>query len=107
MNRNEPKAAGWPPKVLKTVATTGEGVAALLDAIHEHKLFMDERDLRRKKGRERSERAFRALLQERLTAMALERFEQTGGMKELIARVADRALDPYTAVEQVLATIGL
>ncbi|MGB4782439.1 methylmalonyl Co-A mutase-associated GTPase MeaB [Candidatus Methylomirabilis sp.] len=102
-----PKAAGWPPKVLKTVATTGEGVAALLDAIHEHKLFMDERDLRRKKGRERSERAFRALLQERLTAMALERFEQTGGMKELIARVADRVLDPYTAVDEVLATIGL
>lgn len=102
-----PEAAGWSPKVLKTVATTGEGVAALLDAIFEHKAFMDERDLRKQKGRERSERAFRALLQERLTAKALERFERNGGMKELIARVADRTLDPYTAVEQVLATIGL
>lgn len=28
-------------------------------------------------------------------------------MKELIARVADRALDPYTAVEEVLTKIGL
>jgi LAO/AO transport system kinase len=102
-----PEAAGWSPKVLKTVATTGEGVAALLDAIFEHKLFMDERDLRRKKGRERSERAFRVLLQEKLTARVLERFERNGGMKELIARVAERALDPYTAVEEVLAKIGL
>lgn len=102
-----PQAAGWSPKVLKTVATTGEGVVALLDAICEHKAFMDEHDLRRKKGRERSERAFRALLQERLTARALERLEQTGGMKGLIARVADRALDPYTAVDEVLAKIGL
>lgn len=102
-----PEAAGWSPKILKTVATTGEGVAALLDAIVEHKVFMDERDLRKKKGRARSERTFRALLQERLTARALERFEQNGGMKELIARVADRALDPYTAVDEVLATIGL
>ncbi len=102
-----PKAAGWSPKVLKTVATTGEGVTALLDAICEHKVFMDKGDLRKKKGQERSERAFRALLQERLTARALERFDQNGGMKELIARVADRALDPYTAVDEVLAKIGL
>ena len=102
-----PKAAGWSPKVLKTVATTGEGVAALLVEVFEHKVFMDEHDLRRKKGRERSERTFVALLQETLTARALERFEQHGRMKELIARVADRALDPYTAVEEVLATIGL
>ncbi len=102
-----PKAAGWSPKVLKTVATTGEGVAALLDAIFEHKAFMDERDLRRKKGRERSERTFVALLQETLTARAMERFDRNGRMQELIARVADRVLDPYTAVEEVLATIGL
>ncbi len=102
-----PETAGWSPKILKTVATTGEGVAALLDAIFEHRVFMDERDLRKKKGRARSERVFVALLQEALTARALERFERNGGMKELIARVADRALDPYTAVDEVLATIGL
>lgn len=102
-----PEGSGWTPQVLKTVATTGEGVAALLDAIVEHKAFMDERDLRRHKGRERSERAFRALLQETLTARALEQFDQNGRMQELIARVADRTLDPYTAVDEVLAKIGL
>ncbi len=102
-----PEAVGWSPKVLKTVATTGDGVAALLDAIVEHKAFMDERDLRKQKGRDRNERAFRVLLQERLTARALERFEQNGSMKELIDRVTDRTLDPYTAVDEVLATIGL
>ncbi|MDE2059974.1 MAG: methylmalonyl Co-A mutase-associated GTPase MeaB [candidate division NC10 bacterium] len=102
-----PEGAGWSPKVLKTVATTGEGVAALLDAIFEHRAFMDERDLRKQKGRERSERTFRTLLQETLTTKVLEQFDRNGGMKELIARIADRALDPYTAVEQVLAKIGL
>jgi LAO/AO transport system kinase len=107
LRTGRPEGTGWSPKVLKAVATTGEGVAALLDAICEHKLFMDERDLRKKKGRERSERAFRALLQERLTARALEQFDQNGRMQELIARVADRTLDPYTAVDEVLATIGL
>lgn len=102
-----PKGAGWSPKVLKTVATTGEGVTALLDAIFEHRAFMNEGDLHRQKARERSERAFVALLQETLTARALERFDRNGRMQELIARVADRTLDPYTAVDEVLAKIGL
>ncbi|MGH7412269.1 MAG: hypothetical protein ACREJ6_14585, partial [Candidatus Methylomirabilis sp.] len=91
----------------KTVATEGEGIAQLVDAIFEHKAFLDGRDLRKKKGRERSERAFLALLQETLTARTLERIRRNGSMKELIARIADRELDPYTAVEEILGKIGL
>jgi len=102
-----PETGGWLPKVYKTIATKGEGIAELLDAIFEHKAFMDQGDLRKKKGRERSERAFLALLQETLTARTLERFKRNGSMKELIARIADRELDPYTAVEEVLGKIGL
>lgn len=102
-----PDTGGWLPKVYKTVATKGEGVAELLDAIFEHKAFLDQRDLRRKKGRERSERAFLALLQETLTARTVERIERNGSMKELIVRIANRELDPYTAVEEVLERIGL
>jgi LAO/AO transport system kinase len=102
-----PDTGGWLPKVYKTIATKGEGIAELLDAILEHKAFMDQHDLRKKKGRERSERSFLALLQETLTARTLERFKRNGSMKELIARIADRELDPYTAVEEVLGKIGL
>ncbi len=102
-----PDTGGWLPKVYKTVATKGEGIAELLDAIFEHKTFMDERGLREKKGRERSERAFLALLQETLTARAVGQIQRNGSMKELITRIADRELDPYTAVEEVLGKIGL
>lgn len=48
-----------------------------------------------------------ALLEVTLTAGALEQFDQNGRMQELAARVADRTLDPYTAVEEVLAKLGL
>jgi LAO/AO transport system kinase len=102
-----PDLGGWLPKVYKTVATKGDGIAELVDAIFEHKAFLDERDLRKKKGRERSERAFLTLLQETLTARTIERFKRNGSMKELIERIADRELDPYTAVEEVLESIGL
>ena len=102
-----PDTGGWLPKVYKTVATKGEGIAGLVDAIFEHKAFLDERDLRKQKRRERSERAFLTLLQETLTARTIERFKRNGSMKELIERIADRELDPYTAVEEVLESIGL
>lgn len=102
-----PDTGGWLPKVYKTVATEGEGIEELLDAIFQHKGFMDERDLRKDKQRKRSERAFLALLQETLTARTLERIQRNGSMKELIARIGDRQLDPYTAVEEILGKIGL
>jgi LAO/AO transport system kinase len=102
-----PDTGGWVPKVYKTVATKGEGIAELVDAIFEHKAFLDERDLRKKKGRERSERAFLTLLQETLTARTIERFKRNGSMKDLIERIADRELDPYTAVEEIVGSIGL
>ena len=102
-----PDTGGWLPKVYKTVATEGEGIEELLDAIFQHKVFMDERDLRKNKQRERSERTFLALLQETLTARTLERIQRNGSMKELIARIGDRQLDPYTAVEEILEKIGL
>jgi LAO/AO transport system kinase len=102
-----PDTGGWLPKVYKTVATKGDGIAELVDAIFEHKAFLDERDLRKKKGRERSERAFLTLLQETLMARTIERFKRNGSMKELIERIADRELDPYTAVEEIVGSIGL
>ncbi len=102
-----PDTGGWLPKVYKTVATKGEGITELLDAIFEHKAYLDDRGLREKKMRERSERAFMALLQETLTARTVKRIQRDGSMKELIARIADRTLDPYTAVEEVLGKIGL
>jgi LAO/AO transport system kinase len=102
-----PDTGGWAPKVYKTVATTGEGVQELVAAVHEHKAFLDERDLRRQKGRRRSERAFLALLEETLTARVLRRIQKNGDMDDLIRRIADREIDRYTAVEEIIDRIGL
>jgi LAO/AO transport system kinase len=102
-----PDTGGWLPKVYKTVATKGEGVPELLDGIFLHQSFLDERGLRKQKARERSKRAFMTLLGEMLTAKTLERIHRNGSMREMLDRIADRQLDPYTAVEEILDTIGL
>jgi len=102
-----PDTGGWLPKVYKTVATKGEGVPEVLDAIFLHKSFLDERGLRKKKARERSERAFMALLEETLTARTLQRIQRNGSIREMLDRIADRQLDPYTAVDEIIGEIGL
>ncbi|MBZ5636711.1 MAG: methylmalonyl Co-A mutase-associated GTPase MeaB [Acidobacteriia bacterium] len=98
---------GWRPKVLKTVAVKGEGVAELAQAILEHQAFLQQRDGRRQKGKERSYWVFFELLQERLTTRVLEGVASNGTLDGLIERIAARETDPYSAVEEVLKKAGL
>jgi LAO/AO transport system kinase len=98
---------GWRPKVVKTVASTGQGVEALVQEILAHREFLFEEQGHRRKGKERSRWIFRGLLQERMTARVLERMTVRGGMDGLVEQIARRETDPYTAVEKVLEQLGL
>jgi LAO/AO transport system kinase len=97
---------GWQPKVLRTVAVKGEGVAELTTAILEHQAFL-ERAGARQKGKERSQWVFHELLQERVTARVLEKVAGNGTLERLVERIAARETDPYSAVEEILKKAGL
>lgn len=98
---------GWLPRVLKTVALKGEGVAELTQVILEHQAFLQQHEGRRQKGRERSHWVFRELLQERATTRVIEQAASNGTLDRLVERIAARETDPYTAVEEVLKKAGL
>ena len=98
---------GWRPRVLKTVAVKGEGVAELTQAILEHQAFLEQHEGRRQKGKERSHWVFYELLQERLTRRVIEKAASNGTLERLIERIAARETDPYSAVEEVLKKAGL
>ncbi len=98
---------GWQPKVLRTVAIKGEGVAELTRAILEHQAFLEKDAGHRQKGKERSRWVFGELLQERVTARVLEKVAGNGTLERLIERIAARETDPYSAVEEVLKKAGL
>ena len=98
---------GWRPQIFKTVAVRGDGVEALTQGVLEHREFLFEEQGDRRKSKERSRWVFRALLQERLTARAVERMAASGGLEPLIERIAGREVDPHTAVEEVLERLGL
>jgi LAO/AO transport system kinase len=90
------------PPVLATVATTGDGVPQVWDAIHaqvDAAVASGERD-RRRRARAEAElgRVLAARLRERVAAAS-----GGSGWAEAVAAVADHRLDPWTAADELLA----
>jgi LAO/AO transport system kinase len=85
----------WKAPIVRTVAATGEGTDQLVTAIAKHRAWAadsGEREMRR-----RVEDLLRDALVRRLRdRLGEERVERA------VARVAERALDPYAAVDELL-----
>ncbi len=91
----------WDPPVLRTVAQQGAGVPELLDQVRAHGAWLKAGDGLARKARERARLRFDALLAE----AAVRRVKAAAGpgqLDQLLQAVADRRLDPYSAVEGLL-----
>jgi LAO/AO transport system kinase len=92
--------SGWRPPVLATRAVTGEGVADLWGAVREHRAHLTAA------GELEPRRAARVgdELVRIVAALLHERAQAAGGpqLDELAADVARRAIDPWSAAEQLL-----
>ena len=85
-----------PPSVLVTTATTGDGVAALADAVEAHRSVAREPLAARERAGHQVRRA--------LADLAAERAQADARWKEIVEAVARRDLDPLTAAERLTAT---
>jgi LAO/AO transport system kinase len=100
-----PEPGAWRPPIIKTVATAGQGVSEVLDAIWAFRDAGDARSTERK--RMRTEFRLRALVSERFLAH-LERHVLTAGeLASLLERIARREIDPYAAADDLLGRAGL
>ncbi len=92
---------GRDPPILSTVATTGEGVPALVDAIDEHRAHLERTGAlgrqRRREARHQVLSTAQRILLERIRAGTSEE-----ALAELVAQVAGRSLDPHTAAERLV-----
>jgi len=91
----------WRPPIIKTTATTGQGVAALLDAVD--RFAGRAAGMREARRRARSEFKLRELVTSRFLDKLHRDVLREGELELLVDRVADRQLDPYTAADQLLA----
>jgi LAO/AO transport system kinase len=91
----------WRPPVVRTEATTGRGVAELLDTVHRFR----EHTAATQGGRRRVRAEFR--LRELLGDRFLRHVEQAvlapGEMEATLDRIAAREVDPYTAADGIMA----
>jgi LAO/AO transport system kinase len=95
---------GWDPPVLRTVAQQGEGIPELLAKFREHGIWLREHGGLARKARERARLRFDSLLAE----AAVRRVKAQAGPARLEAAlqgIADRSLDPYSAVASILGEV--
>jgi LAO/AO transport system kinase len=96
------EAAGdeWLPPIVRTVASKGQGVEALVEAIEKHRgyLFNTSRGEARRRARAEAEllNVFRSTLVERAASTLGDAIERSA------ARVFDRESDPYSEAESLL-----
>jgi len=106
LNLNGPRAGfgdGWRPPIVPTVATRGDGVPALVDAIVAHWAYLRDSDQMRVQARAHAERLLTEALAREATARLLQAARDRGQWESLVKQVAARQVDPYTAVSRVLA----
>jgi len=94
---------GWEVPIIKTVSSKGDGIAQLIEAIDKHRAYLETsgrlEDMRRKRAR----RQLLAAAQAELLSKLVSNAETNGTLDKLIEAVAERALDPHTAAEQLIA----
>jgi LAO/AO transport system kinase len=95
-------AQSWRPPIVKTVANQGEGLARVVEAIGQHRAWMESTG---ELDRRRSRRARDEIEAIALTSLR-ERFGNVHGhdrLDELADAVAAGQTDPYAAAEEVIA----
>jgi LAO/AO transport system kinase len=102
-----PPPREWEPPILKVVAAKDQGVDELVEAVEQHRAFLDETGLRKEKERTRAATQFVALLRERLLRGALARLErERGRLDEVASRIAERQADPYALAEELASQLS-
>jgi LAO/AO transport system kinase len=97
-----PQPDEWKPPVLKAIATSGEGIADLLEAVGEHRRWQEQhgRLERRRRARRRDEIV--RLVELRTRERALDAARRSGRLEILAEKVFAGELDPYSAAEEIL-----
>jgi LAO/AO transport system kinase len=96
----------WRPPILKTVALESKGIDEVIDAIEQHRQFLDTSGEKQLRVRTRLAAELDAILRETLMRQLMNRLSASD-LNGLLERTLARELDPYAAVAQLLARAGM
>ena len=98
------RSDAWPPPIVKTVASEGQGIDDLASSIRQYEDYVRDNGLLRKKQLQNWQERLIEMLRESL----LERVSASVGQENLArfaAEIADHKRDPYSLVEEILAGV--
>jgi LAO/AO transport system kinase len=97
-------SAVWRPPICKTVATRGEGVPALVEAIQAHRAHLEETHTMALRERIRVEDELHDIVGHLLMRRLMARVSPDA-LAHLVDRIVARELDPYSAAETLLQAL--
>jgi len=96
---------GWAPPAVKTVATTGLGIPALLDQLDAHRKHLEASGALLDRKRESIRAEIVELTEEWLRRDVWRRPDVTGQLAGLVQQVLDGGTTPYRAAEAILRDV--
>ena len=97
--------AEWEPRLIETVANSGEGVGELIEIFDEHARYLEESGERERRARVRYAEEVRTLLREDTNRLLEREIERRGGLDALVDRIVDRETDPYSVADDLIAPL--
>lgn len=92
------------PQIKRTIAINREGLPELQQEISSYLTKLDG-ERRHERRRQRSQARFMALLAETLIEHVVDRSLPEHTLRQTVEKIMERRLDPYTAVERVIADV--
>ena len=94
---------GRMPPVIRTVATTGEGMEELADAILDHYEYLKREGLLEKKARERILAELLEIINRQVASTVMRALDEDPEMVELVKKLVDtREIDPHAGARMVI-----
>jgi LAO/AO transport system kinase len=93
---------GWHPRVLKTNALSGDGIAALAEAIKQHEAYIQTSLQTKETQNERARREVLNAAKRYFEDIVLQDFASTAMFGELVSSVARRETDPYAVARRLM-----
>jgi LAO/AO transport system kinase len=98
---------GHRPEIVRTVATSDEGIDAVLAAVDRFRAEADTSGTMARKKRDQLHQQFESTLQERLMSLARSKALPPAEAARIVDRLEAREVDPFTAADEVLRRMGL
>ena len=97
----------WMPPVLKTVAAKTEGITEVVEAFLNHREYIGRTGSLTRKIEERDLHFFREVVKEKAYNRILDSASGTGRYEELVENLKKRAIDPYSAAEELISGMSV